>query len=70
MADIDDMNPNGADDSLGLGDLNDIFNDEPFTSGGGNSPGDGGREGDGSSNPNTPHSGGLAGHDPAFRYLR
>ena len=66
MADIDDMNPNGTDDGLGLGDLNDIFNDEPFTSGGVNSPGDA-REGDGSSNPNTPHSGQLPGQDPAFR---
>ena len=66
MADIDDMNPNGTDDGLGLGDLNDIFNDEPFTSGGANSPGDA-REGDGCSNPNTPHSGQLPGQDPAFR---
>ena len=67
MTDIDEMNPSGNDDGLGLGDLNDIFNDEPFTSGGGNSPGDP-REGEGTSCSGNTGTHTLPGQDPAFRY--
>ena len=51
---------------MGLGDLNDIFNDDPFTSGAGGSPeGEGTDEG----TTTTGNTGNniLPGQDPAFR---
>ena len=35
---IQDINPNDENDGLGLGDLNDIFNDDPFSNAGAASP--------------------------------
>merc|ERR1719369_560334 len=58
MNDIDDMNPNGPDDGLGLGDLNDIFNDDPFSSAGGvTSPTGSPGRGAGLSQPGSPGAG-------------
>ena len=66
--DIDDLNPTGnGDEDLGFGDLNDIFTDDPFATGGiGGSPGEQG-EGQGA-DMGTGGSGNTnSGQDPAFR---
>ena len=71
MNDIDDMNPNGTDDGLGLGDLNDIFNDDPFAPADDPTGSPSGGVGVGSGGPGSPGgAGGAAGgrQDPAFRY--
>ena len=67
--DIDELNQTGNDDELGFGDLNDIFSDEPFNSGGmGGSPGDP-QEGGGSDIAGTGSGGQVgSGQDPAFKY--
>ena len=38
MYDFQELNPNDDNDGLGLGDLNDIFNDDPFANAGAASP--------------------------------
>ena len=60
-----DVNPNDNDNELELGDLNDIFDSDPFSStgGGGTSPG-GDDRGAQMSQPGSPGSGGS---DAAFR---
>jgi len=61
-----DVNPNDNEE-LGLGDLNDIFDADPFSSaGGGNSP-SGSPRGNQLSQPGSP-SNQIPGSDPAFRY--
>ena len=60
-----DVNPNDNEE-LGLGDLNDIFDADPFSSaGGGNSP-SGSPRGNQLSQPGSP-SNQIPGSDPAFR---
>jgi len=62
-----DVNPNDNDNELGLGDLNDIFDADPFSSAGaGNSP-SGSPRGNQLSQPGSPSSQ-IPGSDPAFRY--
>ena len=61
-----DVNPNDNDNELELGDLNDIFDSDPFSSaGGGTSP----SGSPGGANPSQPGSPSCAapGSDPAFR---
>ena len=38
MSHFQELNPNDDNDGLGLGDLNDIFNDDPFANAGAASP--------------------------------
>jgi len=62
-----DVNPNNDENELGLGDLNDIFDADPFSSAGaGNSP-SGSPRGNQMSQPGSPSSH-IPGSDPAFRY--
>ena len=61
-----DVNPNDNDNELELGDLNDIFNEDPFSNpGGGTSPSGSPRDTQ-LSQPGSP-SGAGSGSDPAFR---
>ena len=66
--DIDDLNPTGnGDEDLGFGDLNDIFTDDPFATGGiGGSPGEQG-EGQGAEMGTGGGGNTNSGQDPAFR---
>ena len=60
-----DMNPNDNEE-LGLTELNDIFNDDPFSSAGGGTSPSGSPRGNKMSQPGSPSSQ-LPGSDPAFR---
>ena len=60
-----DVNPNDNDNELGLGDLNDIFDADPFAPGANNSP-SGSPRGNQLSQPGSPSSQ-IPGSDPAFR---
>merc|ERR550534_2338335 len=66
--DMNDLNMNPNDDEeLGLGDINDIFNDDPFSSAGGGTSPSGSPRGNQLSQPGSPSSQ-IPGSDPAFRY--
>ena len=61
-----DVNPNDNDDELALGDLNDIFDADPFSSAGGGTSPSGSPRGAQMSRPGSPGSA-VPGSDPAFR---
>ena len=61
-----DVNPNDNDNELELGDLNDIFDGDPFSSAGGGTSPSGSPRGAQMSQPGSPGSA-VPGSDPAFR---
>ena len=61
-----DVNPNDNDNELELGDLNDIFDSDPFGSGGGGTSPSGSPRGANNDQPGSP-SKAAPGSDPAFR---
>ena len=61
-----DVNPNDNDNELELGDLNDIFDSDPFSSAGGGTSPSGSPRGANTSQPGSP-SQAAPGSDPAFR---
>ena len=61
-----DVNPNDNDNELELGDLNDIFDSDPFSSAGGGASPSGSPGGANPSQPGSP-SCAAPGSDPAFR---
>ena len=67
MQDLE-MNQNDNEDGLGLTDIDDIFKDDPFSSGGGGTSPSGSPRGHQLSQPGSPSSQ-IPGFDPAFRYV-